>query len=82
MALDGVAGGIRRGPGSMLAPEVGHLELWLLARLALESCVGRSWAEQLHRLDLDRVPVSEEVGCVRNQAQDESQKSERISADG
>ena len=57
VALDGVAGGGTRVPGSMLAPEVGHLELWLLARLALESCVRRSWAEQLHRLDLGRLPV-------------------------
>lgn len=30
MALDGVLGGTRRVPGSMLAPEVGHLKLGVL----------------------------------------------------
>ena len=49
---------------------------WWQYRVALEGGIGRSWAEQLHWLHLDRLPLLEEVGCVQNQVQDDSQESQ------
>ena len=44
--------------------------------MALEGGIGRSWAEQLHWLHLDRLPPLDEVGSVQNQVQDDSQESQ------